>query len=66
MPSSLQRAACALIAASGPLTLPALSVAADPAAPNRVDTPPCAPVISAPGATATSDCQINGNAHIRS
>ena len=66
MPSSLQRAACALIAASGLLTLPARSVAADPAATNRVDTPPCAPVITAPGATATSDCQLNGNANIRS
>jgi len=40
--------------------------AADAASTNRIEAPPCTQLVTGPGAPASLDCQLNGNADIRS
>jgi hypothetical protein len=40
--------------------------AADTASTNRIEAPPCAVLVAGPGAPASLECQLNGNADIRS
>ena len=64
IPSALRRALPGALTLTLALAAPAR--AADSASTNRLEAPPCPVIVAGPGTPVALDCQLNGNADIRS